>query len=97
MARKKITHLYSKKIPKNRISESADISDVKHDLENQIIKIHQELENLRLKVHLPDKSLTDVYRELCGTHPYEISKSLTFIDRLVYQMFCEMACITILD
>lgn len=74
-----------------------ELGDLKHDLENQIIKIQQELENLRSKTYSSNRSLYDSYKELCNEYSENVAKSLIFIDRLTYQMFCEMACVTILD
>lgn len=101
--KKIIKKIIQKKQPKymdlgNKIQKDIGLKDLKHDLENQLIKISQRLENLRTKiVSTEPKSLQTQYKELCVNHKDDVSNAMVFVDRIVYQMFCELACVTILD
>lgn len=73
------------------------IRDLKHDLENHLIKVSQRLESLRRRSPTQDRWLKWTYESVCSSDPGSTADALVFIDRIIHQMFCEFACITILD
>ena len=72
--------------------------DLTHDLENQLVKITQKLEYLRTKIYRTDPiPLQEQYKEICEDYSADVGNTMALVDRTVHQMFCEIACVTILD
>ncbi len=100
MAKQAITNFFKREAYKRwvDIKKDAWISDLKHDFENQIVKINQALENFLAKHPSPaQKSLLQRYQDLCRDFPGDTAKVMIFIDRIVNQMSSEMVCFSVLD
>jgi len=80
------------------IQPASDLSDLKHDLENQLIKIGQKLEHIRKKLpYLVTRTPIDHYRAVCDSFPQDTADAMIFIEKVVHHMFCEIACFTVLE
>lgn len=80
------------------IQPTSDLSDLKHDLENQLSKMEQKLERLRKKLsYVSSRTPVDHYKAVCEEYPQDAANAMIFIEKLVHHMFCEIACFTILE
>lgn len=104
MGNKKIRNIFWKKRKASKKSysiknekDSFSLSDLKHDLEEQIVKINQELEGLKLKSNLQNSTIRKQYEDVFNNFLSDSSRSLTFIDRIANQLSVEIVCINILS
>lgn len=74
------------------------LADFKHDFENQLVKIQQKIEYIyQTTRYVPNRKPVEHFEEACLNNSRDVADGLIFIDRIVHQMFCEIACLTVLE
>lgn len=74
------------------------LADFKHDFENQLVKIQQKIEYIyQTTYYVPNRKPVEHFEEACLNNARDVADGLIFIDRIVHQMFCEIACLTVLE